>query len=231
MIGDAKILALITARGGSKGLPRKNVLPLGGKPLIAWSIEAAKGSALIDRLILSSDDPEIMAAATAFGCEVPFVRPAALATDQAGSLDVVRHALAALPERFDYVVVLQPTSPLRTSADIDAAIRLCVERGTTTCVTVCAVDKTPYWMFKMDSDARLVPLFPASQMPQSRQDAPKVFQLNGAVYVARTDHILNGGTFIAADTVAYEMSRSRSTDIDNRDDFAALETKVGSKDV
>jgi CMP-N,N'-diacetyllegionaminic acid synthase len=228
MIGNAKVLTLITARGGSKGLPRKNVLPLGGKPLIAWSIEAAKGSAYVDRLILSSDDPEIMSVAAAWGCEVPFVRPAELATDQAGSLDVVRHAISQLSEAYDYIVLLQPTSPLRTSADIDDCIKLCHARAATTCVTVCAVDKTPYWMFKIDAAAKLIPLFPASDMPQSRQNAPDVFLLNGAVYVARTDHIMSGGAFVAVDTVAHVMSRSRSIDIDTREDLEALQTKVSS---
>lgn len=228
MIGDATVLALITARGGSKGLPRKNVLPLGGKPLIAWSIAAAKGSTLVDRLVLSSDDDEIMSVAAAWGCEVPFVRPAELATDQASSLDVVRHTLGALPQRYDYVVLLQPTSPLRSSEDIDACIRLCFERRTATSVTVCAVDKTPYWMFKMDDVDRLLPLFPPSEMPQNRQSAPKVFMLNGAVYVARTEHILNGGGFVDADTVACVMSSARSADIDTPEDFAALATKMDS---
>ncbi len=226
MIGGATVLALIPARGGSKGLPRKNILPLGGRPLIAWSIAAAKGSALVDRLILSSDDEEIMSAAAAWGCEVPFARPSELATDAAGSLDVVRHALSALAERYDYVVLLQPTSPLRTSADIDACIRLCVERAATTCVTVCAVDKTPYWMFRLDPQQTLVPLFAPADMPLSRQHAPDIYLLNGAVFVARTQHIANGGTFIAADTVAHVMSPTRSADIDTPHDFAALNIKM-----
>lgn len=225
MTDTSKVLALIPARGGSKGLPRKNVLPLGGKPLIAWSIEAARGSGLVDRLILSSDDQEIISVAKTWGCEVPFVRPAELATDQAGSLDVVRHALSAIPERYDFVVLLQPTSPLRTSDDIDGCIRLCMTRGAATCVTVCAVDKTPYWMFKKDPSDRLIPLFPASEMPQSRQQAPVVYQLNGAVYVARTEHIIKGGMLVDADTVGYVMSGSRSTDIDTKEDLQSLEAR------
>lgn len=226
MMGTSRILALIAARGGSKGLPRKNVLPIGGKPLIAWSIEAARGSALIDRVVLSSEDAEIIEVARKWGCEVPFVRPAELATDCADSLTVVRHALGALSERYDYLVLLQPTSPLRTSADIDACIQLCADRGATTCVTVCAVDKTPFWMFKQSSDNRLLPLFPQAEMPPSRQQAPPVFQLNGAVYVARVDHIMNGGAFVAVDTVAYEMPKARSTDIDTREDLESIRLKM-----
>jgi CMP-N,N'-diacetyllegionaminic acid synthase len=228
MIGDASVLALVVARGGSKGLPSKNIRMLCGKPLIAWSIEAARQSRYIDRLILSSDDPEIIDTARQWGCEVPFVRPTELATDDASSIDVVRHAVSALVEQYDYVVLLQPTSPLRTSVDIDDCIKLCTVRASTTCVTVCEVDKSPYWMFKLDASQALKPLFPASEMPQNRQAAPKVYQLNGAVYIARTGHIMAGGTFVAADTVAYVMGRDRSIDIDTKEDFAAVEKKVGS---
>ena len=126
MIGSRSILALIPARGGSKGVKRKNVREVGGKPLIAWTIEAAKASRYIDRLILSSEDRAIIDVATAHGCEAPFVRPAELATDEADAMAVVRHALSALPERYDYLLLLQPTSPMRTANDIDGAIELCI---------------------------------------------------------------------------------------------------------
>ena len=129
-----KVLALITARGGSKGLPRKNVLLAGGKPLIAWTVEAAVSSECIDRVVLTSDDDEIMAAAMAAGCDVPFCRPAHLASDVATSLDVVLHAIDQLPG-YEYVVLLQPTSPLRTAADIDAAFELMLETEAPSCVS------------------------------------------------------------------------------------------------
>ena len=133
MIGDKSVLALIPARGGSKGVPGKNIRPAGGKPLIAWTIEAAKCSRYIDRLILSTDDPAIVAVAKQFGCDVPFMRPAELATDQADSMVVVRHALQAIGERYDYLVLLQPTSPLRIAADIDAAVERCLQSDAPTC--------------------------------------------------------------------------------------------------
>src|SRR5262245_25182815 len=128
MIDAKRVLGLITARGGSKGVPRKNVRPLGGKPLLAWTIEAARNAPVIDRLILSSDDAEIIEVARAWGCEVPFVRPPELATDTADSVEVVRHALSTLGEDYDYVVLLQPTSPLRTGEDIENCVRLCDAR-------------------------------------------------------------------------------------------------------
>ena len=120
MIGNRKVLAVIPARGGSKALPGKNILTINGRPLIDWSIAAARGSRFVDRVVLSSDDDAIMAAAAACGCEVPFRRPTDLATDAASTIDVVLHALDALPG-YDVVMVLQPTSPLRTAGDIDAA--------------------------------------------------------------------------------------------------------------
>src|SRR4051794_29098155 len=114
MIASRKVLGLITARGGSKGLPRKNILLLAGKPLIAWSIAAGKASRFIDRVVLSSEDAEIIEVAKAHGCDVPFVRPSELSRDETPSLDPVLHALDQLPD-FDWLVLLQPTSPLRTA--------------------------------------------------------------------------------------------------------------------
>ncbi len=226
MIDNAKVLGLITARGGSKGVPRKNVRMVGGKPLIAWTIDAALKSKTIDHLILSSDDEEIIAVAREWGCEVPFVRPDELASDTAGSLDVVRHALELEGEGYDYIVLLQPTSPLRTPEDINATLDLCHTRNTPTCVSVCEVDKTPYWMFKVDDNSCLEPLFPIEQMPVNRQEANPVYMLNGAVYVARTNHILDGGGFVSRDTIVYIMPPERSLDIDTEQDLALMEFSI-----
>src|SRR5262249_30378594 len=113
MIGRYTVLAVIPARGGSKGVPQKNIRTVGGRPLIAWTIEAAKGSRYLDRVVLSSDDRKIIDVAESYGCDIPFVRPAELATDEADSMSVVRHAIASFNEHYDYLVLLQPTSPLR----------------------------------------------------------------------------------------------------------------------
>jgi N-acylneuraminate cytidylyltransferase len=137
MIEGQSVLAVIPARGGSKGVPRKNLRDVAGRPLIAWTIAAARGSSHIDRLVLSSDDEEIMETARRHGCDVPFRRPAELATDEADSMAVVMHAVETLAERYDYVVLLQPTSPLRASADIDGAIATCLRHMAPSCVTVC----------------------------------------------------------------------------------------------
>ena len=226
MIEGRTVLGLITARGGSKGLPRKNPRLLGGKPLIAWTIEEAQNAVSLDRLILSSDDLEIIETARRHGCEVPFVRPAELATDSADSLAVVRHALASLGSSYDYVVLLQPTSPFRTAADIEGSLKLCHERGAPACVSVVEVSKTPYWMFKRGENQKLVPLFAPELMPARRQDAPPVYALNGAVFVAKTGHLVDGGSFVAPETVAYVMDEARSVDIDTEDDLALLHWKL-----
>ena len=219
MIKGKSVVALIPARGGSKGVPGKNIRPAGGKPLIAWSIEASRASRYVDRTILSSDDPAIAAVARQFGCEVPFMRPAELATDKADSMGVVRHALAALSDRYDYLVLLQPTSPLRVASDIDAALELYIDSGATTCISVCETDKHPYWMVKMNADRSVEQLYPPEQIPTRRQDAPPVFALNGAIYVAPADYLAGGGDFITAGTIGYVMPKDRSFDIDTELDL------------
>jgi N-acylneuraminate cytidylyltransferase len=219
MIDSRSVVAMIPARGGSKGVPRKNVRPAGGKPLIAWSIAAAHASRYLDRVILSTDDDEIAAVAGAWGCEVPFMRPAALASDEASSVDVVRHAVQALPVRYDYLVLLQPTSPLRLAQDIDAALELCVRSAAPACVSVCEPDKSPYWMMTLAGDATIAPLFGPDQIPARRQDAPAVFALNGAVYVATVDHLASGGDFLTAGTKGYVMPKDRSLDVDTEFDL------------
>jgi CMP-N,N'-diacetyllegionaminic acid synthase len=219
MIDGKSVLALIPARGGSKGVPGKNIRPAGGKPLIAWTIEASRGSRYVDRTVLSSDDPKIAAVATEFGCEVPFMRPAELATDKADSMGVVRHALAALSERYDYLLLLQPTSPLRPAEDIDTALEAYARSGATTLISVCETDKHPYWMVKMGADQTVAQLFPPSEIPTRRQDAPPVFALNGAIYIAPTDYLAAGGDFITTKTFGYVMAKERSLDIDTELDL------------
>ena len=218
MIDGRRVLALIPARGGSKGVPRKNLAPLGGRPLIAWTVAAGLASEHIDRLILSSDDAEIIAAAEGAGCEAPFVRPAALAGDAARSVDVIHHAMAwaeaADPKPYDYLVLLQPTSPLRIAADVDACIRACHESGAPVAVTVAEPAETPYWTYRRDAEGRLIPLLPLSPQPSRRQDLPEAFQINGAVYVARWDFMRGAESFLVPETRGVEMPLERSIDID-----------------
>lgn len=225
MSANPRVVAIIPARGGSKGLPRKNVLPVSGKPLIAWTIEAARNADCISRLILSSDDQEIIDAAIKYGCDVPFVRPAELATDAASSIAVVLHALGHVRD-CEYVMLLQPTSPLRNAQDIDAAFQLMIEMGAESCVSVCPVEESPYWMYQVDEHARLMPLMRKSELPARRQDLPQVFILNGAIYIAKVERLIATQSFVDDGTVGYVMSRARSIDIDTAKDFLKFERAV-----
>lgn len=216
-----RTLALIPARGGSKGLPGKNILPVGGRPLIDWTIAAARGSRLVDRVVLSSDDDAIIATARACGCDVPFRRPAELATDTTPMIDVVLHALDALPE-YQRVVLLQPTSPLRTSADIDAACEALDRSDASACVSVSPVEQSPYWMYRLTDERRMQPLIDTGSQATRRQDLPEVFALNGAVYVARADWLRQHRTFVTSETIAHVMPLERSIDIDTAADLEAF---------
>jgi len=228
MIAGLSVLALIPARGGSKGVPRKNIREVGGRPLIAWTIEAAQRSAYIDRVVLSSEDPEIIETARRWGCEIPFARPAELAEDHTPGIDPVLHALSLLPG-YDLVVLLQPTSPMRTTEDIDRCIERCVEEGKNACVSVTESAKSPYWMYRMRTDDTLAPILEPTQ-GQRRQDLPVVYALNGAVYVARVPWLTENRTFVTPETVAYVMPPERSLDIDTPIDLTVLTVLMEEKD-
>jgi CMP-N,N'-diacetyllegionaminic acid synthase len=226
VIDGLRVLALIPARGGSKGLPGKNLLPVKGRPLLAYSVAAAQGARCIDRTVLSSEDEEIIAAALTYGCEVPFRRPARLATDRATSIDVVLHALDQLPGN-EVIVLLQPTSPLRSSADIDAACACFAASGAPSCVSVSAVQQSPYWMYRLGERNRLRPIIAGSPGASRRQELPEVYALNGAIYVARVDWLRRSRNFVGEQTVAYVMPTERSIDIDSRADYEAFLRTVG----
>lgn len=215
----SRVLALIPARGGSKGVPGKNIRDVAGKPLIAWSIEAARQARSIDRVVVSSDDQAILAVARAWGAEVPFVRPPELARDETPGIDVVLHALACLPDA-EWVVLLQPTSPLRSARDIDAAVEQCLATGAPACVSVTEAHMPPWWLFRLSAQGRLQSFLPDGERPQRRQDAPSLYALNGAVYVAQTDWLRRTRSFVTDETVAYVMPPERSVDIDTPLDLA-----------
>ena len=226
MIQGRSILAIIPARGGSKGVPRKNLREIAGKPLIAWAIEAGKKSQYIDRLILSSEDPEIISKARSWSCEVPFVRPAELARDETPGIDPVLHALSELPEKYDYIVLLQPTSPLRLAEDINGCLETCLHHHASACVTVTEVDQSPFWMYRVNTSHRLVPLIDQESLPNRRQDLPPVYIVNGAVYVAQTTWLQQQRTFLTTETVAHIMPRERSLDVDTELDLKICESLI-----
>lgn len=224
VIEGRSVLAVVTARGGSKGLPGKNLRPLAGRPLIGWTIAAAQAAAAVDRLILSSDDPDIIAAAQALGCEAPFRRSPALSGDAAGSVEVVLDALDRTPG-FEVVVLLQPTSPLRTAADIDGALARMATTGAPACVSVSEAPVHPWLAYGQDAQGRIDPFgSPPAGASLRRQDLPPAWVLNGAVYAAEVDWLRRERSFLkAGETAIWSMPPERSIDIDTLDDFEAAE--------
>lgn len=222
MIDGRRFLAIVPARGGSKGAPGKNIRPFVGKSLVGCAIEAAEASRYVDRVIVSSDRDEICAVAAGYGEGVALKRPAELATDESTALDVVLHAIASVPG-FDAAVLLQPTSPLRIAADIDGCIEMMVQRGAKSCVSICEAQHSPYWMYRLGSDGKLAALLDGAGVYLRRQNLPPVFLTNGAVYAFEIDWIRRSRRFIDTETLGYVMPVSRSIDIDTEMDFVVAE--------
>jgi N-acylneuraminate cytidylyltransferase/CMP-N,N'-diacetyllegionaminic acid synthase len=224
MYQEKSILALIPARGGSKGLPRKNIRPLSGKPLIAWTIEQSMKSRYLDRVIVNTDDKEITKISKEYGAEVPFIRPKELARDEAKGIDVVLHTIDWLKEndkgkKYDLIMLLQPTSPLRKYEDIDKAIELLFLKEAKAIVSVSEVDHHPLWSNTLPEDKSMRNFIKKEIKNKNRQELPVFYRLNGAIYLAYCDYIKEKKSFIGKDTFAYIMSRERSIDIDDEIDL------------
>ena len=216
-----RILGIIPARGGSKGVPRKNVRILGGKPLICHSIDAAKGSKSVTNFLVSTDDAEITEVAKSWGAEV-LPRPAELAQDSTPMPDVIHHVLSARGSGFDIILLLQPTCPQRTPADIDAALALFNDSQILSVMSVYQVeDHHPGRMYKV-AGGRLTALFP-EWIAARRQDLPAIFHRNGAIYACRVDHFKRTGYLWDERPVPYVMPRERSLNIDDPFDFQIAE--------
>lgn len=215
MIADRRILAIVPARGGSKGLPGKNVRSFLGKPLIAWTLEAASNSRYVDQIAVSTDDDAIAEAAASAGFPPPFRRPDSLAGDKASVVDAVVHVLETLGERWDYVILLQPTSPLRRAADIDAAIERCHSTGAPAVVTVSPLSKPANFLCAVG---------PNGALDRFESEADRdLMMLNGAVYVVRTDILMEQRKFTPEGTLAHVTPFERAWDIDSLYDFVACE--------
>lgn len=218
------ILAIIPARGGSKRLPRKNVKPLLGKPLIAYSVEQGKQASCAMRVVVSTDDPEIKKISLKYGAEV-LDRPVELATDTATTMSVLHHVVKTLQAQGffpDIVVLLQPTCPMRLPEDIDACIKKLIETGADSVVSVREIDEPPHWMMQL-GDGDRTSLFMKEQITR-KQDIPELYILNGAVYAIKTDVLLKQEWYVMGpDNRAYIMPRDRSYDIDNQEDFELVE--------
>lgn len=220
-------LGLIPARGGSKGIPRKNIRLMAGKPLIAWTIEAALCSTRLDAVVVSTDDEEIAEVSRAVGAQVPFIRPAELAADDTPGIDPVLHAMGMLPQ-YDAVLLLQPTSPLRTTEDIDGLLSLAAATGAKSVVSVCEPEDHPFWMYRLGTDRRLERLIETPDIAR-RQDLPPVFALNGAMYFAHVDCLHRRRGFVGAETLGYPMPVERSVDIDGPLDWRIAELLLGDR--
>ncbi|MCQ2081493.1 MAG: acylneuraminate cytidylyltransferase family protein [Lachnospiraceae bacterium] len=229
MYKDKKILALIPARGGSKGIPNKNITDLAGKPLIAYSIDACKGSRFVDDIVVSTDSEKIATITRTFGAEVPFMRPEELAMDTSKTLDAVLHAVSELKKQgreYDSIVLIQPTQPLRTSEDIDGAIDTYYINSEQDVVSVCEVSEHPLLMRTL-KEGVLVPLLDKSSTCR-RQDMDKYYKVNGCVYVNSVNN-LNENTSFNDNLIPYVMDRSHSIDIDEPADLKYAEVVITGK--
>ncbi len=226
MINGKRILGIIPARGGSKGLPGKNLLPLLGKPLIIWTIEQALLSKYLDNIIVNTDDEEIAEISKNSGVEVPFTRPKELATDNAKGIDVVIHAIEWFEKNrdgFDLIMLLQPTSPLRIVQDIDAAIDILFLKKAQCIISVCKTEHPPLWTNSLPTDGCMKDFLQPEIINKNRQEIPVFYRINGAIYLAYCSYLKAQRSFLGTETYAYIMPAKRSVDIDNDIDFKFAE--------
>ncbi len=223
-----KVLAIIPARGGSKGIPKKNLKPLAGKPLIAWTIESAIQCPEVNEIIVSTDDEEISKISKKFGASVPFMRPEELARDESPTIDAVLYTIETLEKKgnkFEIIAVLQPTSPLRTSEDITNAVQLFIKNKPLSLVSITTFLPSPFLALKM-SDGYVSPAFIEGKFRARRQDLPVLYAPNGALYISTPETLRKYRTFYTPKTLGYSMPRERSVDIDDDIDFKVAESIV-----
>lgn len=232
MISDKKVLSIIPARGGSKGLPGKNILPLAGKPLLAWSILAAKKSKYIDKCIISTDDKEIAKVANSYDCEVPFLRPSELALDETSSFEVVEHAIQFYKRNnceFDYIILLEPTSPLRNSKDIDDALERLVSnyKIADSIVGVSKVEEShPVFDVRINRNGLISPYASKSFNSFRRQDIEPLFFFEGSLYISKTKTLLNEKNFYHERTLPFIIPKWKSIEIDEMLDMVIAEAII-----
>lgn len=228
MYKDKTFLAIIPARGGSKRLPRKNILDLCGKPLIAWSIEAGLKSKYIDKVIVSSDDKEILDISIKFGADI-VKRPKDLASDTSTTFDAIKHSIDNL-EHYDYIVLLQPTSPLRSEKHIDEAIEFLVDKKADFIISVCKCDHSPLWSNVLPKDLRFDNFIDKKNINIRSQDLPEFYRLNGSIFIGDTNKLLLNKSFYGAEnSFAFIMPQIYSTDIDTELDFEISKIIINKK--
>ncbi|AGR78016.1 CMP-N-acetylneuraminic acid synthetase [Aliarcobacter butzleri 7h1h] len=218
-----KIVSIIPARGGSKGLPGKNIIDLAGKPLIAWTIEASLKSKYITKTIVSSDDNNILEISKKFGVET-IKRPNELALDTTPTEPVIEHVLKSLEniEQYDYLILLQPTSPLRDEKDIDSAIKLLIQKKVSALISTKEIDNKILKAFKNNENGYLEGIANNKYPFMRRQDLPKTFMPNGAIYIIDIKEFLKTKTLFTDKTISFEMSEEKSFDIDTKEDLKKI---------
>ena len=222
MYKNKTFLAVIPARGGSKRLPNKNLLDLCGKPTIAWSIEAGLKSKYVDKVIVSSEDKLILDVAKKFKAET-IERPDKLASDTASTFDVISHTLKNI-ENYNYVLLLQPTSPLRNEIHIDQAIKLLDKKNADAVISVCEMDHSPLWSNTLNDDLDLKNFLKDGLQHKRSQDLDKFYRINGAIYLCKVDKLMSEKNFFLKEKIfAYIMNRESSIDIDE-----AIDHKIAS---
>jgi CMP-N,N'-diacetyllegionaminic acid synthase len=223
LINNKRILGLIPARAGSKGIRNKNMVLLYGRPLIHWTIVSAQKSNYIDEIIVSTDDPAIQSYALERGCNANDLRPSHLATDSASSIDVIKEVLERQDD-FDYVLLLQPTSPLRQSDDIDACILMGLENGLQSLISVTESKEHPFLAYERLPTGLLAPFVARDQnAPLRRQVLPSSFRINGAIYLVEVKWFLENSALVTGESHGYLMPEERSIDIDTQEDLAIAE--------
>ena len=221
MIKKNKVLAIIPARKGSKRLPNKNKLDLNGKPLIAWTIESAMKSIYIDDIAISTNDEDIVEIAKLYDIDVPFLRPEELSSDKASTMDVIFHTInfyKSIGICYDIIILLQPTSPLRTSVDIDNSFKL-LSKDIKAIVSVCELDHSPLWSNVLPTNNSLEFFLKEDVQGLRSQDLPQYYRLNGAIYLSRINYLKTNNFFFGNQSKAYIMSTNNSLDIDTKLDF------------
>jgi CMP-N,N'-diacetyllegionaminic acid synthase len=226
-----KLLGLIPARGGSKGVPGKNLRPLAGKSLVQRAYECALASGVVDRVVLSTDDPAIGAAAREYGLEVPFTRPAEFARDESPMMDVILHALGALRETGyvpDALLLLQPTAPLRRPSHLQEAVRLLGDNDSVCSVVPLPKDQCPHYLMKIREDGFLEYFMPDGPRYTRRQDLPQAYKREGIVYLSRTRLILEERTIYGRRCVPMVIEREDALNIDDEADWVEAERRLGA---
>lgn len=229
-----EVLAIIPARGGSKGLPGKNIKPLNGKPLIAYTIAEAFSSKKVNRIVVSTDDASIAEVSKKYGAEVPFLRPQALSNDKSPTVDAVIYTLDRLAESESYipdlVCLLQCTAPLKTSEHIDGAINKLIASGMDGIVSICETEAHPFWMQVFNGD-KLQNFIPQKEKITRRQDLPVVYRLNGAFWIVKTQNLMKEKSLIVSNQTGYVMKSEDSVDIDNELDFKIAELLIKEREL